>query len=244
VLLAEDNATIQFALRRMLENMGAQVTTANDGREALEHARAQIFDVILMDVMMPELDGLGATRAIRAMDGPHQKTPIIALTASAFAEDREAAFAAGMNAFATKPITARGLLTSIEDCLRRVLDPISQESPMSQSIDDVPALDRHFLHQVAEDLGPQHLAQALNVFLKDLEQRAQALQQEGSEADRLRKAAHAIKGSAASFGFKRLAQMAQDLEDAARSGETARFSELKDRLLREAALVPEHVSMV
>jgi len=244
VLLAEDNATIQFALRRMLENMGAQVTTANDGREALEHARAQSFDVILMDVMMPELDGLGATRAIRAMDGPHQKTPIIALTASAFAEDREAAFAAGMNAFATKPITARGLLTSIEDCLRRALDPISQESPRSQSLDDVPALDRHFLHQVAEDLGPQHLAQALNVFLKDLEQRAQALHQEGSDADRLRKAAHAIKGSAASFGFKRLAQMAQDLEDAARSGEMARFSELKDRIMREAALAPEHVALV
>ena len=115
---------------------------------------------------------------------------------------------------------------------------------MSQSLDDVPALDRHFLHQVAEDLGPQHLAQALNVFLKDLEQRAQALHQEGSDADRLRKAAHAIKGSAASFGFKRLAQMAQDLEDAARSGETARFSELKDRLLREAALAPEHVALV
>ena len=244
VLLAEDNATIQFALRRMLENMGAQVTTANDGREAVDHARAQIFDMILMDVMMPELDGLGAARAIRSMEGPHQKMPIIALTASAFAEDREAAFAAGMNAFATKPITARRLLTSIEDCLRHALDPISQESPMSQSIDDVPALDRQFLDQVAEDLGPQHLTQALHVFLKDLQQRAQALRQEGDDADRLCKAAHAIKGSAASFGFKRLAQMAQDLEDAARAGETARFSELKDRLLCEAALAPDHVSMV
>lgn len=115
---------------------------------------------------------------------------------------------------------------------------------MSQSIDDVPALDRQFLDQVAEDLGPQHLTQALHVFLKDLQQRAQALRQEGDDADRLCKAAHAIKGSAASFGFKRLAQMAQDLEDAARAGETARFSELKDRLLCEAALAPDHVSMV
>jgi CheY-like chemotaxis protein len=244
VLLAEDNATNQFALRRMLENMGAQVTTAKDGCEALENARQQVFDVILMDVMMPELDGLAAARAIRAMGGSHQTTPIIALTASAFSEDREAAFAAGMNAFATKPITARGLLNSIDDCLNHIPTEPSQELPASSSVHDMPALDRKFLDQMSEDLGPQYLAQALQVFLKDLKQRAEALRQEGEDAERLRKAAHAIKGSAASFGFKRLARMAEDLEVAARLGEVARFRELKDTLLQEAALAPEHMSLV
>ena len=244
VLLAEDNATNQFALRRMLENMGAQVTAAKDGCEALEHARKQVFDVILMDVMMPELDGLAAARAIRAMEGPHQKVPIIALTASAFSEDREAAFAVGMNAFATKPITARGLLSSIDDCLKDRPAAPAPELSASSSMQDVPALDRKFLHQMAEDLGPQHLTQALHVFLRDLQQRAQALGQEGEDADRLRKAAHAIKGSAASFGFARLARVAEDLEVAARLGEVSRFAELKDALLQEAALAPEHLSLV
>jgi HPt (histidine-containing phosphotransfer) domain-containing protein len=70
------------------------------------------------------------------------------------------------------------------------------------------------------------------------------LRQEGEDAERLRKAAHAIKGSAASFGFKRLARMAEDLEVAARLGEVARFRELKDTLLQEAALAPEHMSLV
>ena len=244
VLLAEDNATNRFALSRMLENMGAHVTAAKDGHEALERARGQIFDVILMDVMMPELDGLAAARAIRALDGPHQKIPIIALTASAFSEDREAAFAAGMNAFATKPITARGLLSAIDDCLKRAPIPALNETSVPTSVQDVPVLDRQFLDQIAEDLGPQHFNQALQVFLKDLQQRAQALRQEGQDADRLRKAAHAIKGSAASFGFKRLAKTAEDLEMAARSGEVARFPDLKDMLLHEAASAPDHVSLV
>lgn len=244
VLLAEDNATNQFALRRMLENMGAQVTTAKDGCEALENARKQVFDVILMDVMMPELDGLAAARAIRAMGGSHQTAPIIALTASAFSEDREAAFAAGMNAFATKPITARGLLNSIDDCLNHIPTEPSQEVPASSSVHDMPALDRKFLDQMSEDLGPQYLTQALHVFLKDLKQRAELLHREGEDAERLRKAAHAIKGSAASFGFKRLARMAEDLEVAARLGEVSRFAELKDTLLQEAALAPEHMSLI
>jgi signal transduction histidine kinase/CheY-like chemotaxis protein len=244
VLLAEDNATNQFALRRMLENMGAQVTAAKDGGEALQQARKQTFDVILMDVMMPELDGLAAARALRTMGGPHQTVPIIALTASAFAEDREAAFAAGMNAFATKPITARGLLESIDACLNHAPHMASEHVPVSVSAQDVPTLDRKFLDQMAEDLGPQHLTQALQVFMKDLQQRAQALREEGEDADRLRKAAHAIKGSAASFGFTRLARVAEDLEVAARSGEVARFSDLKDRLLREAAAAPDYMSLV
>ena len=244
VLLAEDNATNQFALRRMLENMGAEVTAAKDGREALHHARAHLFDLILMDVMMPELDGLAAARSIRALSGPRQSTPIIALTASAFAEDREAAFAAGMNAFATKPITARGLLTSIEDCLKGSTTRETQDMAPTSGLHDEPILDRAFLDQMAEDLGPPYLAQALDVFLKDLNQRAQALSRMADNADQLRKAAHAIKGSAASFGFKRLAKTAEALEVAARLGEANHFAALKDQLLQEAARAPDYVSLV
>ena len=105
-------------------------------------------------------------------------------------------------------------------------------------------LDRAFLDQMAEDLGPPYLAQALDVFLKDLNQRAQALSRMADNADQLRKAAHAIKGSAASFGFKRLAKTAEALEVAARLGEANHFAALKDQLLQEAARAPDYVSLV
>jgi signal transduction histidine kinase/CheY-like chemotaxis protein len=244
VLLAEDNATNQFALRRMLENMGAQVVTANNGCEAVEQAQLAHFDVILMDVMMPELDGLAAARAIRSSQALNHSTPMIALTASAFAEDREAAYDAGMDGFATKPITARGLLKAINSCLKgRPMRKSTEDSGREEMDRQLPALDRKLLDQMAEDLGPQYLAQALEVFFKDLEQRRQALRDLGDHADQLRKAAHAIKGSAASFGFVRVAHAAQALEQAARLGEHQHFEALKNDLLREAEVAPEHMNL-
>ena len=242
VLLAEDNATNQFALRRMLENMGADVMTANNGSEAVEHAHFHDFDVILMDVMMPELDGLAAAGEIRSAEARNRTTPMIALTASAFAEDREAAFAAGMNAFATKPITARGLLDSISGCLKG--NTMAPSSPGMSSGPHSMALDRKLLDQMSEDLGPQHFARALDVFFKDLSRRARELQDIGQDADLLRKSAHAIKGSAASFGFLRVAHAAEELEHAARSGEEHLFQALKEKLLREAAAAPDHMKVV
>jgi signal transduction histidine kinase/CheY-like chemotaxis protein len=246
VLLAEDNATNQFALRRMLENMGARVTTANHGREAVAQAQMAPFDLILMDVMMPELDGLAAARAIRSGDLLNRATPMIALTASAFAEDREAAFESGMDAFATKPITARHLLDSINICLKgkRMQQPDTGKSADENQDGGLPpALDQKLLDQMAEDLGQHYFPQALKVFFKDLEQRRLALRHMGDDADELRKAAHAIKGSAASFGFLRVAHAAEALEQAARFGDHARFDELKNHLLREAEAAPLHMDL-
>jgi HPt (histidine-containing phosphotransfer) domain-containing protein len=169
---------------------------------------------------------------------------MIALTASAFAEDREAAYDAGMDGFATKPITARGLLKAVNSCLKgRPMAKAAEDSGREETDRQLPALDRKLLDQMAEDLGPHYLAQALEVFFKDLEQRRQALRDLGDNADQLRKAAHAIKGSAASFGFVRVAHAAQALEQAARLGEHQHFEALKNDLLREAEVAPEHMNL-
>ncbi len=241
-LLAEDNVTNQFALSRMLENMGAQVTAVKDGREALEAARLRAFDVVVMDVMMPELDGLAAARAIRALDVAWHNMPMVALTASAFAEDREAAFAAGMNGFATKPITARRLLDAIQACLHRTDDASTDDG--AQRADELPLLDRKWLKQLSEDLGAQNLTQALTVFLDDLQRRIDALRDGELAADALRREAHAIKGSAASFGFRRVAHAAEQLELAARQGRNGQFEVLRAALLREAAAAADPLLVV
>ena len=108
VLLAEDNALNAEIAQTLLEEKGACVTVAADGRQAIELFRdsaPEAFDVILMDVMMPEMDGLAATRAIRALDRPDATTvPIIAMTANAFAEDAQKCLDAGMNAHLAKPV--------------------------------------------------------------------------------------------------------------------------------------------
>ena len=231
VLLAEDNVTNQFALSRMLENMGAHVAAVKDGQAAVDAARARPFDVVVMDVMMPELDGLAAARAIRALDVPWHSMPMVALTASAFAEDREAAFAAGMNGFATKPITARRLLDAIDAC-RNLSEGKPEEDVKVSS--ELPVQDHAWLAQLSEDLGQDNLDQALKLFRDDLQRRTDGLRTGALIADTLRREAHAIKGSSASFGFRRLAYAAEQLELAARQGKSEEFEELRDTLLREA----------
>ena len=105
VLLAEDNPVNQKVMSLMLEQIGAEVVIANNGLEAVEHFSDQAFDIVLMDLQMPEMDGLEATREIKASaEFQTRNTPIIAVTANAFVEDRSRAMEAGMDDFLTKPI--------------------------------------------------------------------------------------------------------------------------------------------
>ena len=119
ILLAEDNAVNQKFAVRLLTGSGHQVTVAGNGREAVEKWTPQAFDVILMDVQMPEMDGLDATRAIRSREsGP--RTPIIAMTANAMKGDREMCIDAGMDGYVPKPVRKELLYAEIERVLKEV----------------------------------------------------------------------------------------------------------------------------
>ena len=118
VLLAEDNAVnVQFALK-LLERAGHKVTVAINGRQALDRWQAEPFDLVLMDIQMPEMDGLDATRAIRDLEkGRDARTPIIAMTANAMAGDREMCIDAGMDGYVSKPVKKDALFAEV----RRVM---------------------------------------------------------------------------------------------------------------------------
>ena len=113
VLVAEDSEANRLLIVTFLEAAGHKVDIAVNGNMACERAGAKRFDVILMDVQMPECDGLTATRLIRSGDGPCRDVPIIAVTAHAMAEDRERCFDAGMNDYLTKPLGAKTLLETL-----------------------------------------------------------------------------------------------------------------------------------
>jgi len=117
VLLAEDNPTNQFVLLKLLRDLGASVDLAENGRDAVELLRERPYDLVLMDVQMPEMDGLAATRAIRGLP-QREQTPIVALTANAFTDDRERCLNAGMNGFLPKPIDPTLLREALERWLR------------------------------------------------------------------------------------------------------------------------------
>jgi signal transduction histidine kinase/ligand-binding sensor domain-containing protein/DNA-binding NarL/FixJ family response regulator len=125
VLLAEDNVINQKLATKLLERRGHRVTAAGSGRQALEILAGESFDVVLMDVQMPDMDGLEATQAIRERErGGGRRIPIAALTAHTMTGDRERCLAAGMDAFITKPIDAAQFITTVE-ALGKRLRPVS-----------------------------------------------------------------------------------------------------------------------
>ena len=115
ILVAEDNAINRKLIALMLEALGHRCTFAENGEQAVTAAAAGDFDVIFMDVQMPVLDGLGATKRIRALDGPVSRTPIVAVTANAMSGDKEKYIAAGMDNYVSKPISLQSLMKLFED---------------------------------------------------------------------------------------------------------------------------------
>jgi len=121
VLLAEDNGVNRKVAAALLQKWGHMVTAVADGQEAVEAVQAAVFDVVLMDVQMPGMDGLEATRFIRAMDGPVAKLPIIALTANAMPADQQRCLEAGMDDYVSKPIDHERLYAALERvCVQRM----------------------------------------------------------------------------------------------------------------------------
>jgi len=128
ILLAEDNPTNRMIAVRILEGMGASVQTAEDGLEALKAVSAQRFDLVLMDVQMPRMGGVEATRRIRATDGPQAAIPIIALTADTLAHQRKGYVAAGMDGLVAKPMSPVAL---VQEIVRVIADADNPDRPLA-----------------------------------------------------------------------------------------------------------------
>lgn len=138
LLVAEDNPVNQKVVRVLLGHRGHDLNFANNGREALEAVQRDSFDMVFMDVQMPEMDGVEATQRIRELDGPAGQIPIIALTANAMAGDRESYLAAGMDDYVSKPLQIKQVMAAIARnapvSLRRVQD--SSDAEISVAADE------------------------------------------------------------------------------------------------------------
>jgi two-component system, sensor histidine kinase and response regulator len=201
ILLADDNAVNQDIATRMLERLGHEIELAGNGSESLEKATAQLYDVILMDMQMPDIDGLQATVMIRRLPPPHGQVPIIAVTANAFPTDRQACLDAGMNDFVSKPVTRDKLAAALEPWTGPYV-PASAEIELASDSQWSLVDESHFA-SMRRELGDQLLRDLLVVFwasIPDVVDELQGARERNDEAAAAR-ALHRLKGSAANLGL-------------------------------------------
>jgi len=217
VLLAEDGFDNQELIRLVLRKAGAEVEIAENGRVAVEKAEAGRFDVILMDMNMPEMDGYEATRILRDRGVP---TPILALTANAMAGDRQRCLDAGCNDYVAKPIDRLRLSGVIAQYAGRTT---SEVPPTPAPTDDhPPPVSGPIVSQYAAD---PDMAAILGGFVTRLPDQVDAMRQtldQGAYED-LQRAAHKLKGAGGAYGYASLTEASRTLENAAkaRDGEAA-----------------------
>ncbi len=229
ILFAEDNPTNQFVARQLLRGVAVHVDFVGDGVEAVDAASRFSYDAIFMDMRMPEMDGLAATRIIRQRGGALAHVPIIALTANAFPEDVKACFDAGMNQFVTKPVTRDVLIAAI---LRDLLPPMPAALPAPDAgRTEAPAFDAPGLRDLGEQIGNDSVAEMLDMFQHETRARLQLMRQQmatpGIPPDVLLNEAHTLKGAASTVCAPLLYHRAALIEARLRSGATIKPADLE-----------------
>ena len=233
VLLVEDNQVNQKLAISLLEKWGHRATLANNGQEALEIVALRDFDVILMDMQMPVMGGIEATRQIRAreeIDG-RPRTPIIAMTAAAMESDRDACIAAGMDDYLSKPVRAKDLL---EKLLAFGGNSDDGEKPGFDYGEALRRADQETVEIIADVF--------LETWKRDFEQLRNAIEQRDMRlAERV---AHSLKGTLATFCAEPAARVAADLELRARNGEGNGMTPDLESLHQELQLLEPHIRAV
>ena len=225
ILLAEDNEVNRVLATTILERLGHHATVAVDGAEAVALCARGRFDLVLMDMQMPVMDGLQATARIRALDSPMRRVPVIALTANALLGDRDRCLAAGMDDYLPKPFNADQLGSMIDQWLpgrasgwavtaAAAIDAVA----CGNAVLDTGALEQ--LRKAGGADGAVFVERIVNVFLADARKQLEALSAAlaHSDAKAVHFAAHTLKSSSAAVGATHLSQLCRSLEFGAAAG--------------------------
>ncbi|NQY98569.1 MAG: PAS domain S-box protein [Henriciella sp.] len=227
VLIAEDSETNAMVAMKMLERLGLEFEHVTDGAAAVDAALSDTFDLVLMDVSMPTLDGLEATRILRDRG---YTVPIIAMTAHALKGDRDQAFKVGMSGYVTKPVRPNALRDALGKWLSGAPAPADAEET------NFAALDTDAIREVWEgDL--ETYTEIGRIFLDELAWRIPGLS--NANVVELEHHAHSLKGAASNIGATELSRLAAELESLAKSGAQGRIAPMIKSIEFEAARVRE-----
>jgi len=235
VLLAEDNEFNRVLIERVLHTLNCEVDLAPTGREAVRKFHQGRYDLVLMDCHMPDLDGLEATRQIRAVEGPNRRVPILAITAGTVPGVRQACLQAGMDDFIAKPFSLSTLrrkashwltMASPEPAIESVKRPLdAQPSPLSptgRATAPNSSVDLSRLQDLADEAGSPRIVEELSlIFVEDMERRLESLREAAAERGerQLLSVIHSVKGACGNFGALRMAALSEKIEKRIKRGD-------------------------
>ena len=228
ILIAEDGEANQLVAAAILRKAGYAVDLARDGEEALGAARTAAYDLVLMDVRMPRMDGLAATAAIRSLEGPAGRVPIIAMTAAAMPNEVARCLEAGMDGHVAKPMDLTALLAAVSDILenrpRRSRAAVEEPNPAGPTL-----IDHTTLQELRAAVGPGRLPRLIGVFADETRARVARLIAT-EDVSVIEEEAHGLKSAAGTFGAAALRSIASSLEAACGARDTTKIAELRKGL--------------
>ncbi|MCS7471523.1 response regulator [Stieleria sp. ICT_E10.1] len=221
ILLAEDGLVNQRVAVGLLQMRGHFVTIANNGKEAVDAVRNERYDVVLMDVQMPEMDGLEATIAIRELEQPNGRhTPIIAMTAAAMKGDREKCLQVGMDGYISKPIDPEQLSSTLQQISPAESGPAADVTAPAAPAESTDVIDLEFA-QTRIPGGAQGVKEVAQLLIDECPKMIHEIREglTNQDANQVRRGAHTLKGSADWFAAKRVVATAKQLENHAHDGD-------------------------
>jgi CheY-like chemotaxis protein/HPt (histidine-containing phosphotransfer) domain-containing protein len=254
--VAEDNVVNQQVARGLLGRDGHGVTIVETGRAALEAVQREAFDAVLMDLHMPEMGGIEATRAIRALDGPASSVPIIAATAGAMDHEIRACLEAGMNAAVAKPIEPRVLARALADAVGLAAceaaafasDDEEDEPDASALLDSgTDPFEPALIDRLIAQLGPEFAQEMADDFAAAAEEALGEIDgaRRSGDAVAWTEAAHKLKSGAGAVGLRRVWRLAESIEQDAEAGDIdgagAASDALRDAIGQGRALLADHL---
>ena len=213
ILLAEDSLTNQMVATAMLEKDGYTVSIANNGHEALAKLEESMFDLVLMDIRMPRMDGIETTKRIREKKSCYQSIPIIALTANALQNEKDKCEQAGMNGFISKPIQKKELIQAIEHCLIEEGN-MTREEYDSSSLNELEVMSDKTLERLVQETSEAMVERMVGMFVVEAQRRFDAIKTGllTTDFEAIEAETHTLKSNAATFGALKLAELAKTME--------------------------------
>jgi len=245
ILVAEDDSTNQMVALKILKNLGFRADTVDNGQDAVNALETTPYDLVLMDVQMPEMNGLEATRVIRDPESPirNHEVPIVALTAHAMNEHREQCLEAGMDDFVTKPVNPRELGDAIERHLSDSPQAVEPDLFAAAPSVEGKSFDRSaLLERLSGD--EELLNEVLELFIKDIPSQLEELNQalNDNAAGEVRQRGHRIKGTAANVSAEAMREIAFAVEKAGEAGALDRAIPLVKMLEQEFEKLKHQIS--